>query len=355
MERNNEWVVLLRFDPGVDSSRVRAVLRKLGKSGPGDRGCRWHAPEFVCVSLRNAEGPRAAREARTMPGVSRAEAVLASRGLILGRSRGAARVVGLGDGKVRVGGNVPVVIAGPCSVESAAQICEAAAMVREAGAAALRGGAFKPRTSPYSFAGLGERGLEFLALAREKTGLPIVTEALDPRDVDIVARYADVIQIGSRNMHNSPLLFDAGNHPSGKPVLLKRGFGATIDEFLNAAEHVLLGRWCAGHSGGGLILCERGIRTFADSTRFTLDLAAISLLRSASSLPVIADPSHSAGISRLVPGLARAAIAAQADGLLVEAHPSPSRAYSDGKQALDSREFRRLMRDLNMHHKGTKA
>jgi 3-deoxy-7-phosphoheptulonate synthase len=231
-------------------------------------------------------------------------------------------------------------------VESADQICETAACVQEAGAVALRGGAFKARTSPYSFGGLGNKGLEYLALAREKTGLPVVTEVLDTQDLDLVARFADVLQIGSRNMQNYPLLFQAGSHPSGKPVLLKRGFAATIEEFLQAAQYVLLGRVSMGRKEPGLILCERGIRTACDATRFTLDVGALAVLKEQTALPVMADPSHAAGDRRYVAPLALAAAAAGADGLLMEVHPEPDRAWSDGAQSMDLRTFAALMTDL---------
>jgi 3-deoxy-7-phosphoheptulonate synthase len=235
------------------------------------------------------------------------------------------------------------VIAGPCSVESETQVAEIAAMVKEAGAIALRGGAFKPRSSPYSFGGLGERGLIYLARAREKTGLPVVTEAMDPSHLDLVAQYADMIQIGSRNMANYPLLFRAGSHPAGKPILLKRGLAATIDELILAAEYVLLGRLQAGIDEPRLLLCERGIRTFEPSLRFTLDVGAIPVLKERTRLPVVVDPSHAAGIRRYVTPLAMAGLAAGGDALLVEVHSDPDHAWSDGEQTLDGAGFRELM------------
>jgi 3-deoxy-7-phosphoheptulonate synthase len=220
---------------------------------------------------------------------------------------------------------------------------EIAERVKDAGAEALRGGTFKPRTTPYSFGGLEESGLRYLAEAREATGLPIVTEAMDERQLDLVAEHADVVQIGSRNMHNFPLLFKAGNHPSGKPILLKRGFGATIDEFLGAAEYVLLGRIAADADEPGLILCERGIRTFEVATRFTLDVAAIPVIKERSRLPVISDPSHAAGDRKYVNALGLASMAAGADGLLVEVHCNPDQAWCDAAQGLEFDDFRRLM------------
>ena len=240
---------------------------------------------------------------------------------------------------IEVGGDELVVIAGPCSVESAAQVAEAAHDVARAGARALRGGAFKPRTSPYAFQGLGADGLPLLAEAGRAAGLPVVTEVLDVADIEAVAKHADCLQIGARNMQNTALLRALGT--AGKPVLLKRGFGCTVDELLHAAEYVL----AAGNPD--VILCERGVRTFEPSTRFMLDVGAIALLKARSRLPVIADPSHPAGDASLVPALAKAAVAAGADGLLVEVHPAPAHARSDGDQALTPLDFKRLMDALD--------
>ena len=234
-----------------------------------------------------------------------------------------------------VGGGHVGMIAGPCSVESRSQLLELAQVVRASGATGLRGGAFKPRTSPYSFRGLGEPGLELLAEAREATGLAIVTEVLATEQVDLVARYADVLQIGARNMQNYPLLEAVG--AAGKPVLLKRGPAATLDEFLLAAEYIL-------RTGNGqVILCERGIRTFEDHVRFTLPLASVPCLQSRTHLPVIVDPSHGTGKADLVPPMAVAAVAAGADGLMVEIHAEPERALSDGFQALTPAAYERMM------------
>ena len=237
-----------------------------------------------------------------------------------------------------VGGEEVVVMAGPCAVESRDGILAAARAVAEGGARILRGGAFKPRTSPYSFQGLGERGLELLAEAREETGLKIVTEVVANSEVDVVARYADVLQVGSRNMQNFRLLSAVGEQP--RPVLLKRGMMATIEELLLAAEYVVT----AGNPR--VMLCERGIRTYETATRNTLDIAAVPVLKERTHLPVIVDPSHAAGRRELVPALARAAIAAGADGLIVEVHPQPGLALSDGRQSLDPAGFVRMMGDL---------
>jgi 3-deoxy-7-phosphoheptulonate synthase len=239
---------------------------------------------------------------------------------------------------VRVGDGTFVVIAGPCAVESREQLMEAAVAAKAAGADMLRGGAFKPRTSPYDFQGLGAEGLKLLAEARRVTGLPVVTEVLDTADVELVAEYADVMQVGARNMQNYALLRRLGS--VSQPVLLKRSPCGTIKEWLLAAEYLL----SAGNPR--VILCERGIRTFETETRNTLDLAAVALVKELSHLPVIADPSHATGRRTLVPPMARAALAAGADGLMVEIHPRPSQALCDGKQALGLEDFSSLMRSL---------
>ena len=239
---------------------------------------------------------------------------------------------------VKIGGREIVVMAGPCAVENEEQLRETAKRVRAGGAVMLRGGAFKPRTSPYSFQGLGKEGLAMLQQAREATGLSVVSEVMDTRQVEVVSRYADMLQIGSRNMQNFPLLKEAGL--SSKPILLKRGMMATIDEYLHAAEYVL------SHGNTQVVLCERGIRTFETYTRYTLDLNAIPVLKQRTHLPVIVDPSHGTGIRSLVPSMAKASIAAGADGLLMEVHFRPEEALCDGSQSLYPEEFEILMEDL---------
>ncbi len=238
-------------------------------------------------------------------------------------------------GDVQVGGQACVVIAGPCAVESEAQIMQTAYAVREAGATMLRGGAFKPRSSPYTFRGLGEEGLRLLAQARAETGLPIVTEVMTPTDVELVARYADVLQVGARNMQNYQLLEEVGR--TGMPVLLKRGLSATVEEWLLSAEYIV------AQGNPNVILCERGIRTFETATRNTMDINAIALAKRRTHLPVIADPSHGTGKWYLVPPLALAALAAGADGLIIEVHPDPDRAKSDGGQSLTLANFAEMM------------
>ncbi|MGM0415079.1 MAG: 3-deoxy-7-phosphoheptulonate synthase [Bacillota bacterium] len=241
---------------------------------------------------------------------------------------------------VKIGGKNPVIMAGPCAVESEEQILETARAVKAAGAEILRGGAFKPRTSPYSFQGLGEEGLKLLAKAREETGLKIVTELMDIQYLDIVGEYTDIFQIGARNMQNYPLLSAVGK--ASKPVLLKRGMSATIKEWLLAAEYIM------SEGNKEVILCERGIRTFGERTRNTLDLSSVPLVQQISHLPVIVDPSHGTGKWDLVIPMARAGIAAGADGLIIEVHPNPGEALSDGQQSLKPENFKMLMEEIDL-------
>ncbi len=248
-------------------------------------------------------------------------------------------VISLPNG-TKIGGLDLVLMAGPCSVENEREILDIAHRVKDVGATVLRGGAFKPRSSPYSFQGLGLQGLEFLARAREETGLAVVTEALDPDGVDLVVQYADIVQIGARNMQNYALLRRAGR--AGKPVLLKRGMSATIDELLLAAEYIL------AEGNPDVILCERGIRSFDTHTRNLFDLAAIPVVKSLSHLPIIADPSHGTGIRSKVTPMGRAAVAAGADGLIVEVHHDPPRAMSDGAQSLYPDQFAKLVNEVRV-------
>jgi 3-deoxy-7-phosphoheptulonate synthase len=241
-------------------------------------------------------------------------------------------------GSLSLGGKKVSVIAGPCAVENRDQLLETAKAVKALGASALRGGAYKPRTNPYSFQGLQEKGLELLAEAREATGLPIVTELMSIKDIEVVAKYADVIQIGARNMQNFILLKDAGQ--AGKPILLKRGMSSTLEEFLLAAEYIL------AQGNSKVILCERGIRTFEDYNRNTLALAIIPVIKKVSHLPIIADPSHGTGRSDLVIPMSRAAIAVGADGLIIEVHPHPEKAMVDGPQSLSFPQFEELMKEI---------
>jgi len=241
-------------------------------------------------------------------------------------------------GKVQIGGERVVVMAGPCAVETEKQLLEVAGAVSKAGAAVLRGGAFKPRTSPFTFQGLGEAGLELLAKARETFSLPVITEVVDPHDVGLVAKAADILQVGARNMQNFALLTEVGK--SKRPVLLKRGFSNTITELLTAADYLL------AEGNNQVILCERGIRTFEDSVRFSVDISSVPVVKKFSHLPLVVDPSHAAGHYSLVPAIAKAAVAAGADGLLIEVHHNPKEALVDGLQSLTISDFTRLMAEL---------
>ncbi len=312
----------------ADLAAVIARLRKLGFD--------IHLSKGVERTIIGAIGDKKVLESEAleaMPGVEKIVPILqpfklAGKEFHPERSQIKAGPVTIGDSHV-------VVIAGPCAVENEEQILETARAVKAAGARMLRGGAFKPRTSPYSFQGLEEEGLKLLAAARKETGLPVVTEVVNPKDVELVAGYADMLQIGARNMQNFTLLREAGR--TMKPVLLKRGLAATVEEWLMAAEYILsVGNY-------QVVLCERGIRTYETATRNTLDLNAVPLIRELSHLPVIVDPSHGTGKWRLVAPLSRAAIAAGADGLIIEVHPKPQEALSDGGQSLTPANFWELM------------
>ena len=245
-------------------------------------------------------------------------------------------IVKLGD--ISIGGNKLVIMAGPCAVENQQQLEESARIVKSAGAVILRGGAYKPRSSPFSFQGLEKTGLEYLREVKKKYGMPVVTEVVDPHQVALVAQYADILQVGARNMQNFTLLTDLGKIKH--PVILKRGLANTVTEWLTAADYLLAG------GNNNVILCERGIRTFEDSTRFSLDISSIPVIKKFSHLPIIVDPSHAAGHYSLVPAIARAAVAAGADGLLIEVHPNPKEALVDGLQSLTPSDFKRLMSEI---------
>jgi 3-deoxy-7-phosphoheptulonate synthase len=302
-------------------------------------GFRVQVSETGDESLVSVIGPGAdalADRLRAMPGVRDLRPVAPPYPLVSREHRPDSTRVKVED--VAIGGEEIVVVAGPCAVESREQILSVARCVGDHGASLLRGGAFKPRSSPYSFQGLGEKGLELLAEARSVSGLGIVTEVVAPEDVPLVIRYADVLQIGARNMQNFRLLSAVGEQP--RAVLLKRGMMATVEELLLAAEYIV----AAGNPR--VILCERGIRTFETATRNTLDICAVPVLKEKTHLPIIVDPSHAAGRRELVPALSRAAVAAGADGLIVEVHPDPENAASDGRQSMTFQEFSRMMDDL---------
>jgi 3-deoxy-7-phosphoheptulonate synthase len=282
--------------------------------------------------------PELADELETMDGVATTVPISAPYKLTSRETKSESTVVRIGD--VEVGSGKLVMFAGPCAVESEEQLIETARAVKAAGAHVLRGGAFKPRTSPYSFRGLELDGLKLLARAREATGMPVITEVMSERDVEDVATYADVLQIGTRNAQNFVLLEEAGR--AGKPVLLKRGLASTIEDWLLAAEYIL------NTGNPNVMMCERGIRTFENATRNTVDINAIPLIKQLSHLPVIGDPSHGTGKWSLVIPVGRACIAAGADGLIVEVHPSPDHALSDGAQSLNFDKFNQLIRDVGL-------
>jgi 3-deoxy-7-phosphoheptulonate synthase len=323
--------MIVVMKPGASQNQINHVIERIEQLGLRSHVIVGTDRTVIAALGEKRDGAKQALE--TGEGVEKVVPILApfkmaSTEVKQERSRVDAR--GLAVGGTRIG-----VIAGPCSVEGRDQILEIADAVKEAGASALRGGAFKPRTSPYSFQGMKEKGLQLLAEARDKTGLAIVTEVMAPEHVSLVSAYADVLQVGARNMQNYPLLEAVGD--SGLPVLLKRGPSATMEEFLLAAEYIL-------NSGNPqVMLCERGIRTFEDHTRFTLPLASVPYLHETTHLPVVVDPSHGTGKAGLVATMARAAVAAGADGLMVEVHPDPEKALSDGFQALTPAAFRQMM------------
>jgi 3-deoxy-7-phosphoheptulonate synthase len=318
---------------GAAARQIDAVVERIEQLGLKSHIIEGSELSVVAAIGEKRDGAKQALE--TMEGVEKVVPILAPYKIASTEVKPQPTVVTARD--LVVGGGRLGVIAGPCSVESREQILELAFLVKESGATGFRGGAFKPRTSPYSFQGMKEKGLELLAEARDKTGLAVVTEVMAKEQVDLVARYADVLQVGARNMQNYPLLEAVGE--SGLPVVLKRGPSATIDEFLLAAEYILK----SGNSQ--VILCERGIRTFEDHTRFTLPLATVPFLHEKTHLPVMVDPSHGTGKASLVAAMARAAIAAGADALIVEVHPHPEKALSDGFQALTPATYRQMMTD----------
>ncbi|MHB1652282.1 MAG: 3-deoxy-7-phosphoheptulonate synthase [Desulfitobacteriaceae bacterium] len=304
-----------------------------------EHGFKVHLSQGVEKTLIGAIGDRSRLESldlEALPWVEKVVPILAPYKLVSREFHPLDSIVKVGEHEI--GGSEIHVMAGPCAVESRAQLLETAHIVKQAGATFLRGGAFKPRTSPYAFQGLGEEGLRYMAEAREETGLLVVTEVVDVRDVALVASYADVLQIGARNMQNFLLLKEVAK--SDRPVLLKRGPSSTLEEWMMAAEYIMDG------GNYNVIFCERGIRTFENYTRNTLDLSMVPALHALSHLPVIVDPSHGTGKWHLVSPMAKAALAAGADGLIVEVHPQPEKALSDGKQSLTPDNFQTMMKEL---------
>ena len=327
-------IVMRHGAPQEDIDRVVSVIEEMG----------YHARPMpgrqrTTVGLVGNDGRVDGSRLEALPGVQEVIHVTKPYKQVSREWKAEPTIIRL-PGGLTVGGDEVVVMAGPCSVESERQILDAARAVREAGATVLRAGAFKPRSSPYSFQGLGLLGLKLLARAREETGLLIVTEAMDAEGLDQVAEVADIVQIGARNMQNYSLLKHAGR--AGKPVLLKRGLSATIQELLLSAEYIL------AEGNSQVILCERGVRGFDTVTRNLFDLSAIAVVHGLSHLPIVADPSHGTGHRDMVTPMARAAVAAGADGLLVEVHPNPDRALSDGAQSLYPEQFERMMRETRL-------
>lgn len=325
-------IIVMRADASADD--VAQILGRLGEIGADA-----HVSEGAERTVIGIIGDRILVQQlpwEAFPGVERAVPVLKAFKFVSRDFQPADSVVAVGTAKVGGGNFAP--IAGPCAVESKDQLFAAAEAVMKAGATILRGDAFKPRTSPYAFQGLGEEGLELLAAARAEFGLPFIVEILDPRDVELVVSYADMVRVGTRNMANYALLSELGKQPL--PVMLKRGFTAKIEEWLNAAEYVYK------EGNHNVILCERGIRTFETSTRNTLDISAVPVVKTLSHLPIIVDPSHSGGQRRLVAPLARAAVAVGADGFMVDVHPAPETALVDGPQAILPAEYEALMDDV---------
>ncbi|HPM42472.1 MAG TPA: 3-deoxy-7-phosphoheptulonate synthase [Candidatus Omnitrophota bacterium] len=326
-------IIVLRPDATPkELSHLISKVKKLGLKPWISKGV-----ERTIVGVIGEEDVIRSQPLEAFPGVEKVLSILKPFKLASRDFRKEDSVVDLGGG-IKVGGRNIVVMAGPCSVENEKLLLAIAHKVKASGAKVLRGGAFKPRTSPYAFQGLGEKGLKMLAKARKETGLLIVTELMDVRDIDLVSKYADMIQIGARNMQNFNLLREVGK--SKKPVLLKRGMSNTIKEFLMSAEYILAG------GNFKVVLCERGIRTFEDATRFTFDVSAVPVIKSLSHLPIIVDPSHATGRWGLVSPCAKAGIAAGADGLIVEVHPNPEEAMSDGEQSLLPENFAKMMSEV---------
>ncbi len=328
--------MLVVMKPHATPAEVEAVTEKIRSLGLTPHAI--PGAQRVAVGITGNRGPLEPEIFSALPGV--ADAIRVSQPFKLVSREVKEEDTVLDVGGVRLGGKAIAVIAGPCSVESKEQLLEAAHGVKKHGATFLRGGAYKPRTSPYEFQGLGEAGLKLLALAREATGLKVVTEVMDADDLAMIVEYADVVQIGARNMQNYSLLRKLGSVK--KPVLLKRGPAATIRELLMAAEYIL------ANGNYQVALCERGIRTFETMTRNTLDLNAVPVLKALTHLPVVVDPSHGIGLRKYVPAMARAGVAAGADGLIIEVHPVPEKALSDGHQSLAIPEFAELMQQVRI-------
>jgi 3-deoxy-7-phosphoheptulonate synthase len=325
-------LVVMKND--ATEAQVQAVIREIERLGY--RGIPMPGAQRTAVCIVGNTGPVEDSGLLSLGGVKETIRVTKPYKLVSRETHPQSTIITIGD--INIGGEEPVIMAGPCAVESEEQALRIAHLAKQYGAQIFRGGAFKPRTSPYSFQGLGEEGLKILKRVRSETGLLIVSEATDHTNIEVVEQYGDIIQIGARNMQNYSLLRAAGR--ASKPILLKRGFAATVGELLMSAEYIM------SEGNTQVILCERGIRTFADNTRSTLDLSAIPSIKEVSHLPVVVDPSHAAGRREYVIPLSKGAIAVGADGLLVEVHHNPSHALSDGMQSLYPEQFEKLMREI---------
>lgn len=326
--------MIIVFKQNATEKQIKHVasrLKRLGLKPMVSRGV-----ERTIIGAIGEEGILRSQPLEVFPGVEKVMAIMSPYKLVSREFKDRQTTVSVG--RVKIGGKRLIVMAGPCSIENYPLLLDIAKQVKKAGAAILRGGAFKPRTSPYAFQGLGEEGLKYLHQVGREENLPVVTELMDVRDIDIVERYSDMIQIGARNMQNFNLLKEVGL--SKKPVLLKRGMMSTVKEWLMSAEYIL------SNGNFNVVLCERGIRTFEDATRFTIDVGAISLVKRLSHLPVVADPSHATGKWGLVSPVGQAAVAAGCDGLMVEVHPRPEDAYSDGEQSLLPVKFAAMMKGI---------
>jgi 3-deoxy-7-phosphoheptulonate synthase len=327
--------MIIVLQPHTTDEQINHIVEKVQKLGLTPHLSK--GTERTIIGVIGPEDILRNTPLEVFPGVEKVIPVLAPYKLVSREFKKEDSLIDVGKG-IKIGGKKIVVMAGPCAIESKESLLEIAAQVKQAGATVLRGGAFKPRTSPYSFQGLGEEGLKYLQEAGEKFGLVTISEVMDTRDVALVAKYVDILQIGARNMQNFNLLKEIGM--TQKPVLLKRGLSSTIKELLMSAEYIM----AAGNFN--IILCERGIRTFEDSTRNTLDVSAVTVVKQLSHLPIIVDPSHAAGKWGLVPALAKAAVAGGTDGLIIEVHCHPEDAVSDGPQSLLPSTFKQLMQEL---------
>lgn len=326
--------MIIVMKKGADKRHIEHVIKEIEASKL--KPVPLHGTERTVIAVIGDDRSIHKDSVRAMHGVEKVVEILQPYKLASREGKHSTSKVRVGN--LVIGSNKIIMMAGPCAVESRQQIVEIAKEVKKAGASVLRGGAFKPRTGPYSFQGMGEEGLKHLAEARKKTGLKIITEVMDPRDVSLVASYADILQIGTRNMQNYPLLMEAGK--SKKPVLLKRGMWATYKEFLLAAEYIM------SQGNREVILCERGVRSFETYTRNVLDLSAVPALRELTHLPIVVDPSHGTGRRSLVPAMSRASVAAGADGLIIEAHTNPEKAISDADQTISTARFSSMVKDL---------